>query len=137
MSRLPALGQRGEGWFALQLVLLVAVAAAGVFLPAGWSGPLAGAVAAAGVALVVAGVSLAVAGSRDLDTALSPLPRPAEGAKLVEHGVYRHVRHPIYLGLSASALGWALVMASLVGLLLALLLSVLLGLKARREEAWL
>jgi protein-S-isoprenylcysteine O-methyltransferase Ste14 len=47
------------------------------------------------------------------------------------------VRHPIYLGVLLSALGWALLKASVVALGLAIGLAVLLDLKARREEAWL
>ncbi len=137
MSLLPSLGPRGEGWFALQVVLLAAVAVTGFLL-----GPdladmprlVAGVI---GVALLALGIVVGFVGIRHLDRALTPLPRPIETGTMVEHGIYRHLRHPIYLGVFASALGWALLTASYVALGLALLLGLLLDLKARREEAWL
>ena len=51
--------------------------------------------------------------------------------------MYALVRHPIYGGLIAAAVGWASISASLLALLLAVLLAVFLDLKSRREEAWL
>jgi protein-S-isoprenylcysteine O-methyltransferase Ste14 len=76
-------------------------------------------------------------GIRDLDRSLSPLPRPTETAVLIQHGIYRRLLHPIYAGVILLALGWALLSASLVALLLAAVLSLVLDLKARREEVWL
>lgn len=137
MSRLPALGPRGEGWFLVQLVLLAGVAAAGLFLGGTWTGGARFAGAVAGGALFVGGIALAVLGVRDLDRSVSPLPFPTEHGTLVEHGIYRRIRHPIYLGVFASAVGFGLIMASAVALLLSLALGALLDLKARREEAWL
>ncbi|CAN5157450.1 isoprenylcysteine carboxylmethyltransferase family protein [soil metagenome] len=137
MSLLPSLGPRGEGWFALQVVLLAAVAVTGFLL-----GPdladmprlVAGVI---GVALLALGIVVGFVGIRHLDRALTPLPRPIETGTMVEHGIYRHLRHPIYLGVFASALGWALLMASAISVVLALALGMLLDLKARREELWL
>jgi protein-S-isoprenylcysteine O-methyltransferase Ste14 len=94
MTRLPSLGPRGEGWVAIQGVLLVIAAAAGLLGPA-WTGPLRVATSVAGVGLVAAGGALAVRGLRDLRDALTPLPYPRADAELVETGVYRLVRHPI------------------------------------------
>ena len=137
MSNLPSLGPRGEGWFVAQLVLLAAVVAAGFLLGPDLAGAPRFAAAVAGVVLIFGGLLIAVAGVRQLDRAISPLPRPRAGAVLVEGGLYRRVRHPIYVGVVASALGWALFTASLAAVLMALLLALLLDLKARREEAWL
>lgn len=137
MTRLPALGPRGEGWFALQLVLLAAVAAAGIFLGPDIGGAARLAAGVVGAALLAGGLGVAAWGIRDLGRSLTPLPRPVADATLVERGVYARVRHPIYAGVLASAVGWALVTASLPALVLALLLAALLDLKARREEAWL
>ena len=136
-TRLPALGPRGEGWFMLQLVLMAAVAAAGWLAGGHWSGAPHFATALAGAALILAGVVLGGVGVRDLDTALSPFPRPREGAVLIADGIYRRLRHPIYAGVTLSALGWSLLTASLVALAIAIGLAVLFDLKSRREEAWL
>jgi protein-S-isoprenylcysteine O-methyltransferase Ste14 len=132
-SRLPSLGPRGEGWFALQVVLLVAIAAAGFIARVGSHGL----VILAGGALILLGLAVGFRGVRDLDRSLSPLPRPSATAELVEHGVYRRVRHPIYTGVILAAVGWSIATMSPLALVLSALLAVLLDLKSRREEAWL
>jgi protein-S-isoprenylcysteine O-methyltransferase Ste14 len=137
MSRLPALGPRGEGWFVLQLLLLAAIVAAGFLTGPDWSGPARLASAALGSLLIGAGLLIPLRAIAHLDQSISPLPRPTQEGSLVQHGLYRYVRHPIYVGVMASALGFGLLMASLAALLLGGLLVVLLDLKARREEVWL
>ncbi|CAN5819539.1 hypothetical protein BH24CHL6_BH24CHL6_01880 [soil metagenome] len=137
MSRLPSLGPRGEGWFALQLLLLAALVAAGWLTGPDWAGVARLASGAVGALLVGAGLLLAFRAIIELDRSISPLPRPTHNGELVQRGLYRHVRHPIYVGVMLSALGFCLLVASLAALLLCALLVVLLDLKARREEAWL
>ena len=137
MSRLPALGRRGEGWFALQVVLLAGIALAGVWLGPDWTGTARLLTVVVGGTLMLGGVLLVVVSARRHDTVVSPLPRPVAGARLVVDGVYGRVRHPIYAGVMAAAIGWSLALASLVALGLSLALVVLLDLKARREEVWL
>jgi protein-S-isoprenylcysteine O-methyltransferase Ste14 len=137
VSGLPTLGRRGEGWLVVQLVLLIAVVAASFLLGPNLDGAPRFAAAVAGGVLMVGGLALVAAGARRLDRSLSALPWPRAGGALVDEGVYRRIRHPIYVGVIASALGWALFMASLAALVMVLLLGVLLDLKARREEAWL
>ena len=137
MSGLPDLGRRGEGWFGLQLLLLGAVLVSGIFFGPNWAGAARFASAVAGLVLIGGGIGLALLGTRDLGPSLSPMPRPTDEAVLVESGVYRRIRHPIYLGVAAAALGWGLLTASLVAIVLAIALVTLLDLKARREEAWL
>ena len=68
---------------------------------------------------------------------MSPMPRPRDTAVLIQDGVYRQLRHPIYAALILIAIGWSLLTASLLALGLALALALLLDLKARREEVWL
>ena len=68
---------------------------------------------------------------------LTAVPRPVEGGRLIEHGVYRLVRHPIYAGIITAAVGWALVTASPAALLVAGVIGLFFDLKTRREEAWL
>ena len=55
-------------------------------------------------------------GIRDLGRSLSPMPRPLETAVLIQDGVYRKLRHPIYAALILIAIGWSLLMASLLAL---------------------
>jgi protein-S-isoprenylcysteine O-methyltransferase Ste14 len=138
MSDLPSLGPRGEGWVAIQVAALLAIAVAGPF-----AGSLDGddvvawAIRLSGVALLIAGVVLAARGTIDLRDALTPLPHPRADAELIEDGVYARARHPIYGGLILAALGWGLAWLSPMALVLASGLAVFLRLKSAREEHWL
>jgi protein-S-isoprenylcysteine O-methyltransferase Ste14 len=135
-AHLPDLGPRGEGWVALQGILLVAIAGAG-FLGPLWDGPARIVGSVAGVALIAVGLGLVTAGILRLRRQLTAFPRPVPGARLIEDGVYGLVRHPMYGGGVLAALGWGLATASPLALAGALVLGVFFDLKSRREEAWL
>jgi len=139
MTRLPSLGRRGEGWLVGQLVLIAAIGTLG--LPGlGSLPPLTGVRWAAlilGLGLLAAGIALGGLGVRELGPGLTALPRPRPTAGLVESGVYRHIRHPIYAGVMLAGVGWAVATASLPALVASLALIAWFDLKARREEAWL
>jgi protein-S-isoprenylcysteine O-methyltransferase Ste14 len=120
----------------IQAILLLLVAAAGGLGPA-WSGAIRVATSVGGAVLIAAGLALAFRGIRDLRAALTPFPHPRADAELVETGVYRHVRHPIYGGLVVAAAGWGLFTASPAALVVAAVLLGFFELKSRREEAWL
>jgi protein-S-isoprenylcysteine O-methyltransferase Ste14 len=137
MTRLPQLGPRGEGWVLIQLVLLPAVALAGLMAGPAWHGPAASVGILVGLGLMAGGTYLVGRGLLDLGRNLTPVPHPRADAFLVESGVYAAVRHPIYGGLMTLAFGWALVSASFVAFLLAIVLAGFFGLKSSREEAWL
>ena len=91
----------------------------------------------AGAALVLAGFVIAVAGVVGLRENLTAVPRPVEGGRLIDTGAYGMVRHPIYTGIVAAAIGWGLATASPAALVAAALLGGFFDLKSRREEAWL
>ncbi|MEX1296499.1 MAG: isoprenylcysteine carboxylmethyltransferase family protein [Candidatus Limnocylindrales bacterium] len=137
MSHLPSLGPRGEGWVILQFLLLPAVAFAGLVDPLALDGILADVGLVAGLALIALGALLGGRGLLDLGRNLTPVPHPRDGAQLVQSGVYARARHPIYGGLMLMAVGWGLVSASPLTLVLAGVLALFFGLKSRREEAWL
>jgi protein-S-isoprenylcysteine O-methyltransferase Ste14 len=137
-SRLPALGPRGEGWVAAQLVLFAMIAVAGLgdlseHGLAHWGQ----AASLGGVIAIVAGGLVAGRGVWDLRASLSPFPRPIAGSPLIESGAYRLIRHPIYSGLVLGAIGWGLVTGSAVAIGTAGLLFLLFAGKSRREEVWL
>ncbi len=133
---LPDLGPRGEGWVLLQLVLFSLLVFAGTLGPA-WEEPWLTAGRVLGLVHLGAGVVVAVLGLVGLRENLTPVPRPVEGGRLVAHGIYGRVRHPIYAGIIAAAVGWGLFTASPAALAVAVLLGVFFDVKARREEAWL
>jgi len=136
MTRLPALGPRGEGWLVIQFGLLIVIVAS-AYAGRAWGGEVGAVTSAVGIVLLIAGGTLAVRGIVDLGGALTPFPRPREGGRLIESGAYRLVRHPIYGGLVIGALGWGLFKASPLALLLSVGLLLFFDLKSRREEAWL
>lgn len=139
MSNLPSLGPRGEGWVVIQAVLLAAVGLAGIALPADWGNPGAMLAWIAGVSLCAGGGALFGGGLLELrrGEAFTPMPRPLDRARLVDSGVYRLVRHPVYGGLVLAAVGWALIRQSTLTLVVAVVLFLFFDLKRRREEGWL
>src|SRR5262245_43164937 len=137
MTRLPALGPRGEGWVLVQGILLVLVAAAGWSLGPDWSGPLRSAGIVLGVVMIATGFGLVVRAVADLGDGMTPLPKPPDDARLVDRGAFALVRHPIYSGLVVAGLGWAILRASVMAVALVLVLAAFLYLKSAREEAWL
>lgn len=138
-SRLPSLGPRGEGWVAGQILLIFAEGV--VSYPAfaalppkqviGWV------LLGIGALLLMGGGWLVFRGIGDLGRNLTALPAPVQAASLVDSGVYRRIRHPIYAGVITLGLGWALAVGSPAALLVAVVLAGWLDLKSRREEVWL
>ena len=82
-----------------------------------------------GVALFAAGGALRLWPVFVLGERFSGLVAIQQGHRLVTHGPYRIIRHPSYLGLIVTLLGWSLAFRSGVGLLLVAL--TLLPLQAR------
>jgi len=117
-------------------VLFGAIAVSGAAGPA-WGGwPRVVGVALGGILIWCGGI-LSLRGVLDLREHLTPFPRPLPGARLVDSGAYRLVRHPIYGGLIIGALGWGLLTASPLALLGVFALTGFFDLKSRREEIWL
>lgn len=72
-----------------------------------------------------------------LNTRLSPFPSPVTSGKLITSGAYRISRHPIYLALLFSALGYAIYGSSLYKVLITLFLFILFYYKSVYEESLL
>lgn len=89
---------------------------------------------AAGVILFVCGAVAGVWGVRSLGRSRTPFPAPPAGAVLVQTGIYRHLRHPLYTSVMLAALGWALLWQSAVALAAVLPLCVFFDAKSRLEE---
>jgi protein-S-isoprenylcysteine O-methyltransferase Ste14 len=86
------------------------------------------------VILIVSGAVLGAASGVRLGRNLTPNPIPREEGTLVDQGVYRWVRHPMYAAVLLLALGLTTLKASLVHLLIFFALVMLLWVKARAEE---
>ena len=133
--RIPLLGPRGEGWTAVQAVLMFAIIVAGIAGPA-WREDASLVLRGVGIAIAIGGAVLFIAGLVGIRHSMTPFPRPLEGATLQVDGAYRLVRHPIYGGLILTALGWSLISSPWAfGLTGALVL--VLEVKSRLEESML
>ncbi|MBK9180403.1 MAG: isoprenylcysteine carboxylmethyltransferase family protein [Acidimicrobiales bacterium] len=89
------------------------------------------------VVLKLVGAAVLVVGVVHLGRSLTALPTPADSSVLRTGGLYRFVRHPIYGGLLALAVGATLDSASWPKAVLTAALWVLLTVKARWEERML
>ncbi len=127
------MGKRGEGWFILQLLLFALILLAARF--EAFPFPLW--MRAIGLLFLAAGGVLGTWGIAALGRNLTPFPMPKPGGYLVTSGVYGLVRHPIYAGIILGTLGWALLFASLFGMLLTMIAFAFFDLKSRQEERWL
>lgn len=119
-------------WVAGQFILLAAilVSPAAETVP----GTLDSLRLVAGGILIVVGSVFALLGVVTLGDRLSAFPTPKPGISLVQTGVYGWVRHPIYTGVIAAALGWSLLRASPLGVVLSLSLILYFDRKAAYEE---
>jgi protein-S-isoprenylcysteine O-methyltransferase Ste14 len=135
----PWPGRRGEGYVVVQLILVALV----LFGPRTWPGlpswpaTIAQLALPVGIALSVLGAGLIVTGIVALGRNLAAVPRPKEGATLVERGPYRVVRHPMYSGAILIAFGWALAVHGTLSLAYAVMVVAFLAAKTAREERWL
>ena len=90
-----------------------------------------------GIALVVAGLIIRVVAAVTLRRFYSSTLVIRSDHQLITHGIYRFVRHPIYLGVLVSVIGMPVVASSLVGLLIMLILIPVILNRIRLEERML
>jgi len=125
--------ERGGGWVAGQFLLLATLLVLAGLHPG--TGPAAWRYAGALVLVVAAAV--AVAGVQALGRNLTPFPKPADHAELVQHGIYSKIRHPLYAAVILAGFGWALVWLSWPALFAATALIPFFHAKSCREERFL
>ena len=126
--------QRGGAWVLGQGVLLGTLVLLAIIFRQGEFPPV---VVIAGAALMIVGMGVLLAGALALGRYLTPFPKPAANAQLVRHGIYAVIRHPLYTGVIAVSVGWALVWQSWPSLGVAMTLIPFFHAKARHEERWL
>lgn len=125
-----AVRARGGLLVALQFVLLAVLAWQAVAALGRTTPPFGAA------ACIAAGVVLglwALAANRPGNFNIRPQPR--EGGRLIEHGPYRWILHPMYSALLLAGLGVAWLAASAIAWAALAMLAVVLTLKAGIEEA--
>ncbi len=103
-------GQRGE-WFVIAQFALFLLIVLGPRTVAGlppWPAVISHFASSVGMGFLALGGLVSLIAALHLGSNLTPLPHPKEGATLVVTGMYRFVRHPIYLGVILMAAGFAL-----------------------------
>jgi protein-S-isoprenylcysteine O-methyltransferase Ste14 len=90
-----------------------------------------------GVLLIAPGIIILVISFKNLGRSLTANPVPLESGKLIETGIYKYVRHPIYTGLLLAMLGSVVQSMAIVKLFVWLALFALLTYKAKFEESLL
>ena len=132
-------GKRGEGYVVIQIILVALVLLGPRTWPGlpQWPALVAQIALPVGIAMMVLGVGLIVSGVVALGRNLAAVPRPKQGATLVERGPYRVVRHPMYSGAVLIAFGWAFAVAGSLSLVYAFMVVAFLAIKTAREERWL
>jgi protein-S-isoprenylcysteine O-methyltransferase Ste14 len=86
-----------------------------------------------GYVIAALGLALAVWAGVTMGQSLSPFPKPRRRAELVDHGPFRVLRHPIYVGGALFFAGLSLVFSAW-GLAATAVLAVFWFAKARLEE---
>ncbi len=116
-----------------QFALLVVI----VMLPPGDAWPVPGWLDRAALAIEVIGAGVLAIAMVNLGRSHTPLPTPIEHGQLKTNGLYRWVRHPIYSGIIALAVGLSIRSASVAVAAASLGLIVEFMAKARWEETHL
>lgn len=87
-----------------------------------------------GVFFIAPGLIIIYLGIKQLGGSLTVHPQPKSDAKLIETGIYKFVRHPIYTGLLLATFGSVVQSMAVVKLFVWLILVAVLNYKARWEE---
>jgi len=90
-----------------------------------------------GYVIFILGAVIALIAAINLGKNLTPLPRPKENAELIQGGLYRFVRHPIYFGVIVLSIGWGLIQQSTLVWMYVLIIAIFFDIKSRKEEQWL
>ncbi len=87
-----------------------------------------------GVIIFILGALIIIVAVLQLNIHLSPFPSPLPDSKLIQTGVYKFIRHPIYSGLILGFCGYAIISDSGYKLLITFLLFLLFYFKTVYEE---
>ena len=128
---LVKIGLSSNGWVPLQSVLMLAVVGLGVGVRGQWQSETSFLI---GALLFTVAAGIGIAGVRKLGANRTARPEPKPGSELIQHGIYRHLRHPLYASVILAGFGWALLWQSAPALAAAMVQAVFFDAKARREE---
>ena len=87
-----------------------------------------------GLFLSVAGIIISLASVLALNKNLSAFPTPKQSAKLIQSGIYKYIRHPIYSGILFFTFGFSMYSENTLRFLIFFMLLILFRFKAVYEE---
>lgn len=87
-----------------------------------------------GIPVTILGLAIILIAILQLNKNLSPFPTPKSGSQLIQNGLYKYIRHPIYTGILLLFLGYSIYATSGYKLLITFLAFVLFAYKSRYEE---
>ena len=87
-----------------------------------------------GLFLSIAGIIISLLSLLTLNKNLSPFPTPKPGAELIQSGIYKFIRHPIYSGILFITFGYSIFSENTLRLLIFFALLILFCFKAAYEE---
>ena len=90
-----------------------------------------------GVIVSILGFLIIVIAILQLSKNLTPFPTPKENGSLINTGLYKYVRHPIYSGIFLAAIGIAFYTGSYRQLAISFILLILFYYKSKYEESLL
>lgn len=99
-----------------------------------WEFRLPGFLTAICLVLACFGIAIALLAVLQLNTSLSPFPTPRKGSQLINTGLYKFVRHPIYTGILLTLFGYGMYTASAYKLIITLVLLLIFYFKSNYEE---
>lgn len=87
-----------------------------------------------GIIFSVAGIIISIAALLTLNKSLSPFPTPKQSAELIQTGIYKYMRHPIYSGVLFFTFGFSMYSENTLRLFIFFALLILFMFKAAYEE---
>ena len=87
-----------------------------------------------GLTVTVIGGLILIISLLQLSKNLSPFPTPKSNSQLIQTGLYKYIRHPIYTGILISFIGYSFYSESLYKLAITFILLVLFIFKSKYEE---
>lgn len=90
-----------------------------------------------GLIISIVGFLIILIAILQLNKNLTPFPTPIDKGNLIETGLYKHIRHPIYTGIFLATLGIGLFNSSIWQLGISITLLILFYFKSNYEETML
>ena len=87
-----------------------------------------------GIIFSIGGIIISLASVVALNKNLSAFPTPKKSAELIQSGIYKYIRHPIYSGILFFTFGFSMYSENTLRLLVFFVLLVLFMFKAAYEE---